>query len=307
MPASSTPGSDGDDLVIVLERAAAPATAHGTPPAPAAPTVLSQAEARIRVDDLAVTRGDGVFESIGVLDGRFIELERHLARLAHSAAMLDLPAPDLAAFEAAARAGVAAHTPAPELLVKLLYSRGIEGADAASGWVQVLTGPDHGSSRRDGIRVVTLDRGYRHDIAQTAPWLLQGAKTLSYAVNKAALREAGRRGADDVIFVSSDGIVLEGPTSTVVVREGDTFLTPRTDLGILAGTTQAAVFDALGRLGFETAEALIEPDRLAAADGLWLLSSGRLIAPVRELDGRAMPVDRDFTVTVFEEAFALQL
>ena len=36
-----------------------------------------------------------------------------------------------------------------------------------------------------GIRVVTLDRGYRHDVAQTSPWLLQGAKTLSYAVNRA--------------------------------------------------------------------------------------------------------------------------
>ena len=304
MSTTPTAATGGDsELVIVLEHPAAEAQ----PAALSAPVILSQAEARIRVDDLAVTRGDGVFESIGVLDGRFIELERHLARLAHSAAMLDLPRPDLAAFEAAARAGVAAHDPAPELLVKLLYSRGIEGADAASGWVQVLTGPDHGASRRDGIRVVTLDRGYRHDIAQTAPWLLQGAKTLSYAVNKAALREAARRGADDVIFVSSDGIVLEGPTSTVVVREGDAFLTPRTDLGILAGTTQAAVFDAAGRLGYSTSEALLEPERLAGADGLWLLSSGRLIAPVRELDGRELAVDRELTAALFDEAFGLTL
>ena len=49
------------------------------------------------------------------------------------------------------------------------------------------------------------------------PWLLAGAKTLSYAVNMAALRHAERHGAGDVIFVSSDGYVLEGPRSTVVI------------------------------------------------------------------------------------------
>ncbi len=53
-----------------------------------------------------------------------------------------------------------------------------------------------------------LDRGYRHDAERTSPWLLAGAKTLSYAVNRAMLREAARRGADDAIFVSSDGYVL---------------------------------------------------------------------------------------------------
>lgn len=262
-------------------------------------------EASLNLADLAVTRGDGVFESIGVIDGRFIELDRHLARLAHSAAMLDLPAPDLAAFEAAARRGLAAHQPEPELLVKLLYSRGIEGADEPSGWIQVLTGPDHSGHRRDGIRAITLDRGYRHDIAQTSPWLLQGAKTLSYALNKAALREAERRGADDVIFVSTDDVVLEGPTSNVVVRHGDLFRTPRTDLGILAGTTQAAVFETLDAMGFETGDAVISSAELASADAIWLLSSGRLIAPVRELNGDRFAVDAEFTATLLQKTFGL--
>ncbi|MGA1836297.1 aminotransferase class IV [Herbiconiux sp. 11R-BC] len=284
----------------------------GTGAGASAPRALPLAAATVSVADLSVTRGDGVFESIAVLGGRFVALDAHLARLAHSAAMLDLPAPDLAAFEAAARLGVEAHTAEPELLVKLVYTRGLEASGAAdaqpapSGWAQVMSGPDHGAARTAGIRVVTLDRGYRHDVAQTSPWLLQGAKTLSYALNKAALREAARRGADDVIFVSSDGVVLEGPTSTVLVRHGDVFRTPRTDLGILAGTTQALVFDTLAKLGFDTAEAVIPPEELAAADAVWLLSSGRLVAPVRELDGRSIPVDAAFTATLLAETFGLR-
>ncbi|WP_382309864.1 aminodeoxychorismate lyase [Herbiconiux sp. UC225_62] len=279
------------DLVVFLDEGAS-----GPVPLP---------DASINVADLAVTRGDGIFESIGVIDGRFIELDRHLARLEHSANLLDLPRPDTAAFAAAARRGVAAHTSEPELLVKLFFSRGIEGTGTPSGWVEVLTGDDHSAARSTGIRVVTLDRGYRHDIAQTSPWLLQGAKTLSYALNKAALREAARRHADDVIFVSTDDVVLEGPTSNVLVRHDDLFRTPRTDLGILAGTTQAAVFETLASRGFEAVEAALSVADLASADAVWLLSSGRLVAPVRELDGQSLTVDRDFTAGLLTETFGV--
>ncbi|GAA2245702.1 aminodeoxychorismate lyase [Herbiconiux moechotypicola] len=301
---------DGD-VVVFLEAGRAAVSRARETQAPAHGEPVPLTEAAVNVADLALTRGDGVFESIAVIDGRFIALDEHLDRLAHSAALLDLPEPDTAAFEAAARAGVAAHpaarssAPDTELLVKLLYSRGIEGADTPTGWVQVLTGPDHSRAREHGIAVVTLDRGYRHDVARTSPWLLQGAKTLSYAVNKAALREAERRDADDVIFVSSDGIVLEGPTSSVIVRHGELFRTPRSDLGILAGTTQAAVFRTLAGLGFETADAVLTEAELGTADAIWLCSSGRLVAPVRRLDGEAVPVDAELTSTLLRGAFGV--
>ena len=71
--------------------------------------------------------------------------------------------------------------------------------------------------RRDGVSAVTLDRGLPANGVDAMPWLLAGAKTLSYAVNMAALRHAARQGAGDVIFVSSDGYILEGPRSTVVI------------------------------------------------------------------------------------------
>ena len=90
-----------------------------------------------------------------------------------------------------------------------------------------------------------LDRGYDSDVAERAPWLLLGAKTLSYAVNMAALRYARKHGADDVIFTSSDGRVLEGPTSTVLLAHveqtkapaahGPPLITPQLDSGILPG------------------------------------------------------------------------
>jgi 4-amino-4-deoxychorismate lyase len=38
--------------------------------------------------------------------------------------------------------------------------------------------------------------------------------------------------------------------------------------------------------------------QLRAADAAWLVSSVRLAAPVRELDGRALAVDTDLTASI---------
>ena len=245
--------------------------------------------------DLGATRGDGVFETIGVAHGSPQALEHHLRRFARSAALLDLPAPDAAAWRDAILSSIAAIDPHAEASVKIVLTRGVEGDDRPTGWAFASTSVDNTASRSDGISVVTLDRGYRHDVQITSPWLLAGAKTLSYAVNRSVLREAARRGADDVIFLSSDGFVLEGPSSTVVYRVGDRILTPGPDLGILDGTTQTSVFRYVESLGMQTGLALPSRDDLRAADAVWLLSSVRLAAPVRRLDDVQLAVDRQLT------------
>ncbi len=249
----------------------------------------------ISVLDLGVTRGDGIFEVLGVIDGRPHGIEPHLRRLSKSAAMLDLPALDLEAIEGAIHQAIELSEPVPERLVKIVVTRGIEGDGVATCWVIALPSGGFESERTEGMSVAVLDRGYPHDIAARAPWLLAGAKTLSYAINKAVLREAARRGADDVLFVSSDGYVLEGPSSTLIAKFGNRIWTPSTALGILPGTTQDSVFKYLDSRGFATAQGIFGRDLLLKADALWLTSSVRLLAPIRKLDDDVIPVDRELT------------
>lgn len=254
--------------------------------------------AQLTVLELAATRGDGIFETFGCHSGHPQAVDAHLARFARSARALDLPAPDLAAWRAAVLAVGSQLSPFGEATIKTVYSRGREGTPTPTGWVHGRAAPDFTRSRVEGIRVITLDRGYRHDIAQTAPWLLAGAKTLSYAVNTAALREATRRGADDAIFVSSDGIVLEGPTSNVLVRRGSRLVTPELTLPVLAGTTQAAAFDFAESRGLETSFESFTTDALQGSDGVWLVSSVRLAAPVVAIDDLPVPLDTEFTAAL---------
>lgn len=248
----------------------------------------------LSVGELSTQRGDGVFESIGVVDGHAQEVEPHLQRLAHSARLCELPAPDLAQWRQAI--GVAAaHCGPGESVIKLILSRGVDHGPAPTAWVTAAPAPDFSAARTEGIRVVTLDRGYDSGAAERSPWLLLGAKTLSYAVNMAALREAHRRDADDAIFVTTDGVVLEAPTASLILRCGDRFITPAPHGGILQGTTQISLFAHLEQRGFTTAYATVPTADLATVDQAWLLSSVRLAAPIRAIDGAVLTVDRAFT------------
>src|SRR2546430_16470487 len=125
------------------------------------------------------------------------------------------------------------------MALRLIYTRGPESGDGTpTGYA--MGGPIHAQALRNretGVAALTLDRGYHPDLMAKAPWLLLGAKSLSYAVNMAALRYVQANGAQEAIFVATDGSVLEGPTSTAVIADGNTLRTTPPRSGGLPGTT----------------------------------------------------------------------
>lgn len=269
-------------------------------PAYEAGRIADASQPQLMATDLGATRGDGIFESLLAVNGIPRKVQAHLDRLATSAETMDLQLPPADAWERAIKTAIAEHPPVEELVIKLLVTRGVEGATAPTAWVQASLPPSTGQRQRtDGISVLLLDRGYDSSLAERAPWLLMGAKTLSYAVNMAALRYARKNDADDVIFTSSDGRVLEGPTSTVLmarVRDGvRTLVTPLLESGILPGTSQAVLFKAAASAGWQLGYGPLEPDDLYEADAVWLVSSIRLLAPVKSIDGKEIPMSPELT------------
>lgn len=255
---------------------------------------------QVHVLDVSATRGDGIFETISIGRGRPQALHAHLQRFARSARMLDLPLGDLSVWHDAVHQLAEHFVDVDEAWVKTVLTRGIDGhgETAPTGWAYAAVSPDFRREREVGVDVVLLDRGYRSDVAESSPWLLAGAKTLSYATNRAAVREAQRRGADDVLFVSTDGMLLEGPTSTLILRRGDTLVTPPPSFGILEGTTQGDLFTAAEQWGLSTAISPLVPDELLAADAAWLVSSVRHAAIIRSVDGTEIPVDAGLTAAM---------
>lgn len=240
--------------------------------------VLRSDEPLVRADDPLFAAGDGVFETVLIRGGAACLLDAHLRRLAQSAALLELPPPDLAAFADAVRTAADAWVTAEEGVVRMVHGRGPAAFVTASPVPHRIT-----TARRDGIAVVTVTRR-----AADTPWSPLRAKSSSYAFHLAALRHAALAGADDAVFVDAHGTVHEGPRSAVVIEAAGTLLTPPTSLPILAGTTVAASFAAARLRGVPCREERLTADDLLAAQGVWLLSAVTLAARVHTLDGVAL-------------------
>ncbi len=257
-------------------------------------------------DDMAVLRGDGVFETVLVRGGNACAIEFHLGRLRRSAQALDLPEPELGRWREAVERAAKEWGADREGVLRMVLTRGrdseqsavpadVTGGDLApavptpTAFVLVLPVPARISvARTDGVSVVTLSRGISVDLAQAAPWQLLGAKTLSYATNMAALRFAHRMGADDVIFTSTENRVLEGPRSTVVIARDKTLITPPAKNGVLPGVTQRALFVEAEKAGWQCRYDSLFTADLLTCDSIWMLSSIALAARVNSLDGLRM-------------------
>ena len=249
------------------------------------PQVVDPATPVLRADDLGVARGESVFETLRISHGRPAFLDLHLARLARSAARLAIDLPGgwdvLATFAAKEHGGA-------DGVLRLTCSKGSPGGSPVGFALASAVPAETLRARAHGVSVVTLTLGVTADQRASAPWLLGGVKSTSYAVNMATLRAAEEQGAQDAVWVSSDGQVLEAPTATVAWVSGGGLVTPPAEeVGTLPGTT-AHVALGLASVPVEVRRGTVE--ELRAADEVMLLSSVRGVAPVVRLDGRELPV-----------------
>lgn len=275
-------------------------------------------------DDAAVTRGDGVFETLLIRDGKAANLRRHAERFRSSARLLDMPEPDAGywarATAEAAEAWVTERGEGVDAKCVWTYTRGRASTGFPSAWLVLSDIPQKTLDQRaNGVKVMTTPRGFSVDTTlpgvdevtrggtgpgeerRVAPWLTVGAKTLNYAANMAALRWAHAHGTDDVIYVDPRDVhpdkgprVLEGATSTVVLAKSKKRLrTPVPGGEVLPGTTQAALFEHAEAAGWRCKARDIYLRDLKTAESVWLVSSVRVAARVLSLDGKTLEVGGD--------------
>ena len=244
----------------------------------------------LHVDDEAFLRSRAAFETTRVYGGHPFKLDEHLARLAGSAARVEIGRID--PEELTRLAGLALEAAgAPDAMLRLFVTPGRDGAASPTQVAMVSTLPEGLEElRARGLKLVSIQLGLDPELRATSPWLLGGVKSTSYAVNMAAEAEARARGADDAVFVRDDGVVLEGPVTNLWWRRGSRLFTPSLELGILAGVTRAAVLEAAPATGYSVLEGTYLLSELLEAEEVFTTSSVREVMPVVRVDDR--PIER---------------
>jgi branched-chain amino acid aminotransferase len=221
-------------------------------------------EATISVTDEGLLRGDGAFEVIRLYQGRPYALEDHYSRLQRTAAGLRLEF-DLTALRAEVEALLDDHG-AAEGLLRFVLTRG--------GRRIAITETVPPQPSNQSVATVTY----------TPTRVLDTLKTLSYGANMLAGRLAREEGADEALFVSPHGRVLEGPTWTFFYAFEGRLCTPPLEERILHSITRAKVLESS-----EVEERITTTDDLKVIEEAFIASTIREVMPISSIDGRALP------------------
>jgi 4-amino-4-deoxychorismate lyase len=239
---------------------------------------VAAADAVLGAETGLVRSGEGWFETLRGEQSRWMFEGEHLARMSASVAAAGLDAN--AALQAArATLAVASIDAARPARLRLLVTRSPRGE---AGWQSVGELSDYAPPEALYASGMVL-----RSAASEHPGLGRLGKSTSYHWSQFAQREAEGAGADEALFWRQ-GAVAEGARSALLWREGGRWWRPDTE-GVLASVTLAA----LEAGGLEVARGSLDASRLAVSEGLVLVSALRLAAPVRSLDGSALPLLAD--------------
>jgi D-alanine transaminase len=140
-----------------------------------------------------------------------------------------------------------------------------------------------------GIKVITLleNRWDRVDI-----------KTVGLLPNVLAKQQARDVGAHDAIFVTRDGMVLEGASANAwIVTPDGKLVTRPAEHGILKGITRTTAIDVAAKLGLVFVEREFSVDEMHGAREAFMTSATGICVPVVEVDGKPVANGHPGTVS----------
>ncbi len=246
---------------------------------------LPLGEAHISPLDRGFLFAHAAYEVTAVYDGRFVDLDGHIARLSRTLDGIAIPNPHSAA------AWEALHT---ELIVRNKLTEGLVYLEVTGGaydtrdfagpetfvptvFAYADTKPLIGAIARDGIKAVFLN---------DTRWKCRDMKTTQLLSQALAYRTAKEQGAETALMVE-DGFVTEAASANAwIVTKAGEIITRDLSPAILPGITRVGVMALRGKGDFTITERAFTPDETVNAAEVFTTSAGAMIAPVTHIDGR---------------------
>jgi D-alanine transaminase len=251
---------------------------------------LPHEQASVHIEDRGYQLADGVYEVCIVREGRLIDEERHLRRLARSLDELQIRWPMHRSALAIVIREVVRRNRVRDGMVYVQVTRGVAPrnhpfppASVRPSLVVTARSTDIAAGEKsasEGIAVITTP---------DTRWERVDIKSVSLLPNVLAKQKAKEAGAIEAWFVDRDGLVTEGASTNAWIVTGEGVLVTRgLSNAILRGVTRDVVLDLLRReeirfeeRGFTVAEAI-------GAREAFITSAGNLVMPVIRIDGHAI-------------------
>ncbi|MBL6077630.1 D-amino-acid transaminase [Belnapia sp. T18] len=249
---------------------------------------VDQRLAEVNIEDRGYQFGDGIYEVVHLHGGRFIDEERHLARLERSLAEIRLPMPMTRVALRHVLAEVARRNRVSEGLLYMQVTRGVARRDHAFPKQPVppalvvtvkRIAPYPASVDGWGAKAITLP-----DLR----WARRDIKSINLLPNCLARQAAREQGAiEAILYDEATGMVTEGAATTFwIVDAAGAIVTRQLDHVILPGCTRAALMAEMQAAGLRFEEREFSLEEARNAREAFLTSATSFVKPILALDGQ---------------------
>ena len=261
---------------------------------------VSEKEPVISVFDHGFLYGDGVFEGIRAYNGRVFKLKEHIDRLFDSAKAIDLDVGMTKQKMEEAILETLRVNKLTDAYIRPIVSRGngdlgLDPRKCAKPNVFIVArywGSMYGDLYSVGLKGITVG------IRRNAPDMLSpNIKSLNYLNNILAKIEANAKGADEAIFLDSNGYVAEGSGDNIFIIKNGEVYTPPT-INNLKGITRATAIDLLKEEKVPVHIENISLFDVYTADEIFVTGTAAEAAPVVWVDGRSIGTGKPGPITL---------
>ncbi len=248
--------------------------------------IVPESEGVVSVYDHGFLYGDGVYETMRAYEGVVFKFERHLERLARSAALISLALPDLQFIANAVTSTLAANNLA-DAYIRITVSRGKGpvGLDPqlckAPTFVVIAEKFKHYPETlySEGAKLIIADTRRNFSGA-----LNPKVKSLNFLNNILAKIEAKDKDAFEAVMLNHEGFIAEGTVSNIFFVRHGTLCTPSADVGILDGITRETVISLALKNGVPVEEGKYYPAELFEASEVFFTNTTAEVMPVSRIN-----------------------
>lgn len=236
----------------------------------------------VDIEDRGYQFGDGVYEVIGVYNGRPMMMEEHMERLERSAKEIQLKLPYKIADLKSKLMELVARNDIEEGIIYMQVSRGV-----ADRWHQFPAADVPAvivAYTRAEERMTTVeDQGATAILTADIRWLRCDIKTLNLLPNVLAKQKAIANHAVEAILHREETVTEASSSNVFMVKAGELFTHPANNF-ILNGITRRKVLDLCVELNLKVREETYTISDLLVADEVFITATKSDIIPILKID-----------------------